>query len=249
MRARDWAASLGLVATLLGLWWLLADSGWVSPAFLPTPGATALSLGEGLDAGLLGATWATAWHVLQGWLPASAAGVVLGAAIALATPLRPWLQPTLEFLRPLPAAALLPLAIALLGPSTSAMLLVIALGAFWPMLLATLQGIEAVEPRLLDVARCLRLSRGAWLAKIALPHAAPDLLAGLRLAFSASLIVCILGEMLNTQEGLGLSILLAARAYRASELFACLLLIGLIGLAGQGLMGLIEHRLLRHRRG
>jgi sulfonate transport system permease protein len=248
MKARDGASSLAGVAALLGLWWLASRSGWFSAAFLPSPEATAASLAEGLRGDLLGAALATAGHVLQGWAPAAAAGIALGAAITQAPALQPWLSSTLEFVRPLPVAALMPLALALYGVSLAAMLFVITFAAFWPALLATVQGVRAVEPGLLDVARCLRLSRLALLAKIALPSALPDILTGVRVGFGASLIACILGEMLTTRDGLGLSILLAARAYRASELFACLLLISLTGLAGHSLLVLAERRLLRHRR-
>src|SRR5690606_30166898 len=112
----------------------------------------------------------------------------------------------------------------------------------------TLQSARTVEPGLLELARCLRLSRLATLGKITLPYALPDLLTGLRVGFGSSLIACILREMLTTTEGLGLSIVLPARAYRASELFACLVLIGVVALAGQSLLVLAERTLLRQRR-
>jgi sulfonate transport system permease protein len=249
MKPADWAASLGVLASLLGLWWLASLSGWFSPAFLPAPTDTAASLAAGLREGLLGAALATAGHTLQGWAPASAAGIALAAAIMLAPALHPWLSSTLEFVRPLPVSALMPLALAVFGVSPTAMLVVITFSAFWPALLSTLQGIQAVEPGLHDVARCLRLSRVSLLAKIALPHAVPDILTGLRVGYGSALITCILGEMLTTSEGVGLSVLLAARAYRASELFACLLLISLIAVSGQALLVMVERLLLRHRRG
>ena len=243
-----WPASLGLLTALLALWWAIGRAGWVSPAFLPTPEATALSLIDGLRGDLLHAALNTIGRLLLGWLLAAGAGVVLGAAIASSSALRPWVQPTLEFLRPLPASAVMPLAIALYGLSPAMVLAVIAFGAIWPTLLATVHGVSSVEPRLIDVARCLRLSRPAFLWKMGLPHAAPDILAGLRLSLTVSLLVCTLGEMLATQDGLGLTILLAARAYRASELFACLVLLSLIGLAGHALLVLAERGLLRGRR-
>ena len=248
-RPSTWPASLALLAALLVVWWAISHAGWLSPAFLPTPEATAASLAEGVRGDLLSASLSTAVRVLQGWLLASMAGVALGAAIAGSPTLRPWVQPTLEFLRPLPASAVMPLAIALYGLSPAMVLFVIAFGALWPTLLATVHGITAIEPRLVDVARCLRLSRVAFLWKMGLPHAAPDIVAGLRLSLTVSLIVGTLGEMLASQEGLGLAILLAARAYRASELFACLVLLSLIGLAGHALLVLAERWLLRGRAG
>jgi sulfonate transport system permease protein len=248
-RPSTWPASLALLAALLVVWWAISHAGWLSPAFLPTPEATAASLAEGVRGALLRASLSTAVRVLQGWLLSSLAGVALGAAIAGSPTLRPWVQPTLEFLRPLPASAVMPLAIALYGLSPAMVLFVIAFGALWPTLLATVHGITAIEPRLIDVARCLRLSRVAFLWKMGLPHAAPDIVAGLRLSLTVSLIVGTLGEMLASQEGLGLAILLAARAYRASELFACLVLLSLIGLAGHALLVLAERWLLRGRAG
>ena len=248
-RPSTWPASLALLAALLVVWWAISHAGWLSPAFLPTPEATAASLAEGVRGDLLRASLSTAVRVLQGWLLASLAGVALGAAIAGSPTLRPWIQPTLEFLRPLPASAVMPLAIALYGLSPAMVLFVIAFGALWPTLLGTVHGITAIEPRLVDVARCLRLSRVAFLWKMGLPHAAPDIVAGLRLSLTVSLIVGTLGEMLASQEGLGLAILLAARAYRASELFACLVLLSLIGLAGHALLVLAERWLLRGRAG
>ncbi|HSX92469.1 MAG TPA: ABC transporter permease [Hydrogenophaga sp.] len=248
-RPSTWPASLALLAALLVVWWAISHAGWLSPAFLPTPEATAASLAEGVRGDLLRASLSTAVRVLQGWLLASLAGVALGAAIAGSATLRPWVQPTLEFLRPLPASAVMPLAIALYGLSPAMVLFVIAFGALWPTLLGTVHGITAIEPRLVDVARCLRLSRVAFLWKMGLPHAAPDIVAGLRLSLTVSLIVGTLGEMLASQEGLGLAILLAARAYRASELFACLVLLSLIGLAGHALLVLAERWLLRGRAG
>ena len=75
----------------------------------------------------------------------------------------------LEFVRPLPASALLPLAIAIFGLSPAMVLAVVAFGAMWPVLLGTIHGLVAVEPRLQEVARCLYLSRAAYVWKWGAP--------------------------------------------------------------------------------
>ena len=112
------AGSLALLAAVLALWWMASHGGWISRVFLPTPEATFDSLREGLSQGELAAfTAATTWRMVLGWLLASAAGVALGVAIGLSATVRGWLQPMLEFVRPLPASALLPLAIAIFGLS------------------------------------------------------------------------------------------------------------------------------------
>ena len=213
--------------------------------FLPTPEATAASLAEGLRGDLLGYTLATVGRMLEGWLLASVFGVVLGAAIGVSPSVRAWVQPTLEFIRPLPASALLPLAISIFGLNPGMVLFVVAFGAMWPVLLATVHGFAAVEPRLSEVARCLQLPRAAFVCKIGLPNALPDILAGMRLSMTISLIVAVVGEMIASQSGLGQAILLAARSFRASELFAGIALLGLIGFASNALLAFAEKRLLR----
>jgi sulfonate transport system permease protein len=240
------AASLALLAAVLVLWWAASHGGWISRVFLPTPEATLASLHEGLSRGELAAfTAATAWRMVQGWLLASVAGVALGVFIGQSATARAWLQPMLEFIRPLPASALLPLAIAIFGLSPTMVLSVVAFGAMWPVLLGTIHGLTSVQPRLQEVARCLGLSRTANVCKIGLPNALPDILAGMRLALTVALIVSVVGEMIASQPGLGQAILLAARAFRASELFAGIVLLGLIGLASNFLLALAERRLLR----
>lgn len=246
-----WLPSAAVFAALLACWWLASNAGWVSRVFLPTPEATLLSLAEGLNltgsgnGELLAFTQATVARMLQGWLLASLIGVALGALIGTSAAARAWLQPTLEFVRPLPASALLPLAISIFGLSPKMVLSVVAFGAMWPVLLATVHGFAAVEPRLKEVAACLQLSRSAFVWKVGLPNAMPDILAGMRLSMTVSLIVAVVGEMIASQPGLGQAILLAARSFRASELFAGIVLLGLIGFASNALLALAEKKLLK----
>ena len=245
----DTLASLATLAALLGLWWLAAHRGWVSKVFLPTPEAAWASLADGLAGGELAAyTAATLGRMLLGWGLAALLGVALGALIGSSASARAWLQPMLEFLRPLPASAVMPLAITLFGLSGGMVLAVVAFGAMWPVLLATLHGLASVHPRLTEVAAALQLTRTETLLKIGLPQALPDILAALRLALTVSLIVSVVGEMIASQPGLGQAILLAARAFRASELFAGIVLLGAIGFASNALLALAERRLLRWQR-
>ena len=242
---RDAALSLAVAAAIVGVWWLVAVQGWVSRAFLPSPTAAARTLLEGLQTGPLAAfTLATLGRMAIGWLLASLLGVLLGALGGCSIVARNWLAPTLEFLRPLPASALIPIAVAVFGLSPGMVLTVVAVGAMWPVLLATVHGVSAIHPRLEEVARALQLGRAAFLWKIALPHALPDILAGMRLALTVSLIVSVVGEMVASQSGLGQAILLAARSYQSDELFAGVILLGLIGFGSNGLLAVSERRLL-----
>ena len=243
---RSWIDPALVLLALLVLWWASSHGDWISRVFLPTPEATLDSLREGLVTGdLLAYSGATVSRMLQGWLLASSIGVGLGAVIGISATARIYLQPTLEFMRPLPASALLPLAISLFGLSPNMVLSVVAFGAMWPVLLATVHGFAAVEPRLQEVAQCLQLSRRNFVWKVGLPNALPDILAGMRLSLTVSLIVAVVGEMIASQEGLGQAILLAARSFRASELFAGIVLLGLIGFASNALLAKLERRFLK----
>jgi ABC-type nitrate/sulfonate/bicarbonate transport system permease component len=160
---------------------------------------------------------------------------------------RSYVAPSLEFLRPLPASAVIPVAIAIFGYSSAMALGVIGFGAVWPMLLATMHGFGAVEPRLKEVARALGLSGFETAIKISLPSATPDILAGLRLGLTVALILAVVCEMIAGLDGLGQWVLLAARAYRSADLFAGVILLGAVGVVANALLSLIEARALRWR--
>jgi ABC-type nitrate/sulfonate/bicarbonate transport system permease component len=142
----------------------------------------------------------------------------------------------------------MPLAIAIFGLGGGMVLFVVAFGAMWPVLLATVHGFAHVHPRLREVADALQLARTAYILKIALPSALPDILAGMRLSMTVSLIVAVVGEMIASQPGLGQSILLAARSFRADELFAGITLLGAVGFASNALLALLEQHLLKWQR-
>jgi len=241
--------SFAVAAAFVALWQLVASWRLVSPVFLPGPDRAWTALVRGFSGGDLMAKLAgTLEHMVLGWLAASVAGIVLGALIGSSRAMRVYLAPTLEFLRPLPASAVIPVAIALFGLTEGMALAVIAFGSLWPMLLATIHGFSAVEPRLYEVARSLHMSRLAVIFKIALPSASPDILAGMRLSLTVALILAVVCEMLAGLDGLGHWVLLSARSFRSADLFAGVMLLGAIGyLTAQG-MAAAERHLLRWRR-
>ncbi|MFT4001517.1 MAG: ABC transporter permease [Rhizobium sp.] len=252
MMARLFSLVCGLLlaAALVGLWQWVADHRLVSPVFLPGPDRAWAALIKGFSTGdLMEKLLATIERMFWGWLVASLVGIVLGAAIGISASLRDFLGPTLEFLRPLPASAIIPVAIALLGLSDGMVLSVIVFGALWPVLLSTIHGFASVEPTLYEVGRALGLSRGATIVKIALPSASPDILGGMRLGLTVALIVAIVCEMLAGRDGLGNWILLAARAFRAPDLYAGVILLAALGCLTSFALAGVEARLLRwHRR-
>jgi ABC-type nitrate/sulfonate/bicarbonate transport system permease component len=247
-RALWFLSSLCVSIALITLWQSIADARLISPAFLPGPDRAWAALVEGMLQGdLLHKLFSTVERMIYGWLLASIIGIALGAIIGISPVARAYLLPTLEMIRPLPASAVIPVAISFFGLSDGMVLAVISFGALWPMLLSTTHGFIAVEPRLYEVARALGLNRWDIIRKIALPSALPDILAGLRIGLTISLILAVVGEMLSSSNGLGQWILFAGRSFRAADLFAGIILLGLIGFISAALLGAAERYLLRWR--
>ena len=153
-------AALGFALSLLVAWQFLADAHLISPIFFPSPLRALAVLQRRLADGSL---WlpleATSLRMIVGWLLASVIGIVLGAAIGTSRVARELLDPTLEFIRPLPASAIIPVAILFLGLSNEMSVTVIAFGAIWPVLLASVHGFSSLSPELINVSQVLGFGR------------------------------------------------------------------------------------------
>lgn len=247
-RAVTALAAAAFALALVGVWQVLADARVLSPIFFPSParavGVLVARLADGSIWLPLGATVA---RMMVGWLLACLAGIVLGAAIASSRLARDLLQPTLEFLRPLPASAVIPVAVLFLGLSNAMALAVIAFGAIWPVLLASVHGFSSVPRELRNVAEVLGFTRRRYLRTIALPSAAPDILSGVRVSLAIALILAVVTEMQASLAGLGWEIFYAQRVYRSDDLYAGLIVLGAMGFAANHLLQRIERRALPWR--
>ena len=242
------AASLTIGVVFVLLWGYVADTRMISPVILPGPGRVWNSIVSGLSYGELSSQFVgTVERMLYGWLLASLVGIAVGSTIGISATARAYLSPMLEFLRPLPASAIIPVAIALLGLSDQMVLAVIAFGALWPMLLSTIHGFESVDPCLYEVGQLLRMSKLTFAWKIALPNAMPDILSGMRLGLTIALVLAVVGEMLASRDGLGQWILLSARSFRSADLWAGVVLLGLIGYLSAIALSAVESHVLRWR--
>ena len=235
-------------AALLLSWQILAGAGVISQIFFPSPSRT---LGELYAQVVDGALWqplgATALRMTYGWVAASLLGVVLGAVIGSSRAARDFLEPILEFMRPLPASAIIPVAILFLGLSNEMATAVIAFGAIWPVLLASVHGFASIEPQLVEVAQALRLSRWEFLRTVAVPGALPNVLAGARVSLAIALILAVVTECKPPSRGsartsCSRSVLSAARSCTAG-----IVALGVLGFAANQLLLLAERRALAWR--
>lgn len=246
--ALAWLGSAAVMLAIIGLWQLAADAGLISPVFFPGPDRSFGALWEQMAGGEF-------WHAFVetfrrmalGFVTASLVGVAAGAAIGLWAGLRGYVEPTLELIRPLPASAVIPVFVLLLGLNERMIVAVIAFASLWPVLLGTVHGFKTIEPRLVEVSRMLHLSRLELIWKIALPNAMPDIFAGLRLALTISLILAVVTEMLSGTTGLGHNINLAARSFRSADLYAGIIVLGAVGYVTNVTLERAERYLLRWR--
>jgi sulfonate transport system permease protein len=124
---------------------------------------------------------------------------------------------------------------------------VIAFGALWPVLLGSYHGFRSVEPQLAEMAAAMRMRATAFLWKVALPSALPDIFAGIRVSLAIALILAVVTEMQAAQSGLGFNILMAQRSFRSPELYAGIIVLGVLGLLANQTLIMAERRLLRWR--
>lgn len=247
-RALGYVSSIIATMILVGLWQLAADARLVSPIFLPGPDRAWAALVRGISNGnLVDQLLVTIRRMAIGWLLASLLAIVAGALIGISKTVSAYVSPTLEFIRPLPASAMVPVAVAMFGLTEGMVLFIIIFGSVWPVLLSTVEGFRTVEPRLMEVSRILKLGYAETIWKILLPSAMPDILAGMRVGLSVALILTVVGEMLASKNGLGQYILLASRGFQTADLYAGIILLGLVGLVSGLLLASLDSYLLRWR--
>jgi ABC-type nitrate/sulfonate/bicarbonate transport system permease component len=188
-------------------------------------------------------------RLLSGWLIAVFAGVLLGYAIGRVRAVGDFLDPIVQFARAIPPPALIPLSIVLLGIGDAMKVALIAFGVVWPILLNTIDGVRSVEPQQLETARVFHLSRIRQITRIILPAASPKIFAGLRISLSIAVILMVVSEMVAATEGIGFFVLQAQRSFRILDMWAGILLLGVLGYGLNAALLGVEARVLRWHRG
>jgi ABC-type nitrate/sulfonate/bicarbonate transport system permease component len=239
--------SLAFAVALIAAWQFVAESRIVSPVFFPAPSLAFEVLGVRFaDGSIWPSIGATSLRMLFGWAFASLLGLVVGAAIGSSAMARDYLEPTLEFLRPLPASAVIPVAILFLGLSNEMSISVIAFGAIWPCCCRASR-LRLFAGQAKGGLGRARLNRIEFLRKIAFPAALPDILSGVRVSLAICLILAVVTEMQASLPGLGRDIFLAQRNFRSADLYAGLIILGSIGFIANHVLLQFERRLLKWR--
>lgn len=188
-------------------------------------------------------------RLLAGYGLAALLGVALGVALGMSRVLRTAADPVVQFLRALPAPAIIPFAMLVLGAGDAAKVLVILLGSLWPILLNTVDGVRGVPEELRDMARAYQIPPGARLLHITLPAAAPRIFAGLRTSLGIAIILMVVSEMVASTNGIGYFVMQSQRTFEIAAMWGGVVLLGLLGLALSWVFVRVEGRVLRWHRG
>lgn len=158
-----------------------------------------------------------------------ALGTILGLVLGYYRGLDPWVRPLIEFGRVLPAPAILPAALIVLGPTSQMRVSIIAFGCFFPVLLNAIDGARRVDELMIDTARAFGLTSRQILRRVLLPAAVPQILAGVRIALGIALIMMVISELIATSAGIGVLLFQSQRLFRIADTYAVVLLLGFIG--------------------
>ncbi len=233
------------VALLVGLWWLASSQGWVKPLFLPGPDRVVESLGTLTTAGFADSTlWehtlASLFRVGTAFGLAVALAIPVGLLMSIHDPIRGVLDPLIEFYRPLPPLAYLPLVIIWLGIGEASKVVLIFLAVFAPVCLNTRAGVNAVPREQLLAASSLGASRWQLIRHVALPAALPQILTGLRVGIGFGWTTLVAAEMVAAESGLGFLVLNAKDFLATDIVIAGICVIGVIAYAFDLLMRRVE---------
>lgn len=244
---RRGSALLGLagLAGLLLLVELMPRLGLVSDRYLPPTSRIAVALGDEVSTDVFWFALSdtlTAWGV--GLLIATVTGVTAGIVIGMVPLLRTATASTIEFLRPIPSVALIPLAVLLYGSDLRSTLLLVVYAAFWQVMIQVIAGVQDVDPVAAETARSYRFGRWVRIRYLLWPTALPYLFTGVRLAAAVALVLAVTAELVIGAPGLGAQIAVAQTSNAVPALYALIVVTGLLGVVINLLARAAERRLL-----
>lgn len=240
-------AKLVAIGLLLALWQLLTATGALSTTAFPTMSSTIRALADQVGTG---ECWATIGQTVEGWAVGLAVGgiaaIALGAGIGLSRFAYRSAIPVIEFLKTVPAVAILPLAIVVLGTRLPMKLMLVSYGVFFPLVIQVVYGVRALDPTVADTASSLQVRGLRRFFVVVLPSAAPFIATGLRIGAATALVLEVVAELIGGAPGLGQRILTAENAGPTAFpiMYAFIVLTGLLGIFLTGAFAMAERRVL-----
>lgn len=233
---------------LLALWQALASAGLISTVFLPAP----IAIGRALvQLAVSGELWkhlgASLWRLAIGWSLGTVCGIAVGFLVGVSSWARSPGMAVVSALFPIPKIALVPLFIIWFGIGEGSKIATLGFGVFFPTVINTAAGVDALPRGLVRMGQAFGLSRAAILWRIVLPGALPSILAGFRVTSSIAIILLVAAEMIGAERGIGAFVLQAGNLYDTDNLLAGIVVLSALGLTVAWVLGLLERWLLRWR--
>ena len=241
--------SLTTATVLIALWFLVTESGWVKPLFLPSPLAVwdkfVLALTEGVSNSTLWQhTLASIGRVFGAFALALVTAVPIGVLMGVNRFVRGLFDPIIEFYRPLPPLAYLPLVIIWLGIGEFPKVFLIYLAIFAPMAIAARAGVRSVSTEQIHAAYAMGATRGQVISQVIMKAALPEIFTGMRIGIGVGWTTLVAAEMVAANRGLGFMVLNAAENLESDTVIMGILIIGVFAFAFDLLIRYLEKVLI-----
>ena len=240
---RAWLGLLLPAAVLLTLE-AVARAGWIAPNLLPPPTEVLRTLWSLGPQALAGHILASSARVALGFAAGAALGIAAGVAAGLSQRARQLLDPSFQALRAIPSLAWVPLLLLWLGIDEAPKLVLIAIGAFFPVYMGVASGFRDVDRKLVEVARLYGLGGVALVRRVLLPAALPSVLTGLRNGLSLAWMFMVAAELIAATNGLGYLLTDGRETGRADIVFVAIGLLAVLGKLSDSLLRIIERHAL-----
>ncbi|MEK9596201.1 MAG: ABC transporter permease subunit [Rhodospirillaceae bacterium] len=241
--------SISTIVLLLGLWWLLTAIGVVEPLFVPAPQTIVLKFIEVVEIGFTGTpliqhVGISTARVFSAFLLACAIGIPLGLAMGMNSVARGIFDPPIEFYRPIPPLAYLPLMIIWFGIGEISKVLLIFLSVFAPVALGARAGVRSATIEQIHAAYSFGASRWQVLSQIIFPAAMPEILTAMRIGIGFGWTTLVAAEMVAATNGLGYMVLSASQFLQTPTVIMGIIIIAAIAYAFDMLMRYVEYLLV-----
>lgn len=248
-RLQTIAIALIIPVFVIVYWFVSAKTGTLNTHLIAGPSqvwsrACKMAADGSLQRNILASTG----RVLKGFAIGSVLGLVIGALDGLIPIIHKLLAALIALLRPIPPISLIPFFILWMGIGEASKLTIIAIGAFWSVLLNTIQGFQDTDPKLLEVAEVFGKNKFVTFFSIILPSAVPSIFTGLRLGISHAWTAVVTAEMIAASAGVGYMIQYARELSQPDLLLLGIICIGIIGLIIDLIMTLIQKKIVYWRK-
>jgi sulfonate transport system permease protein len=221
--------------------------GWIASHLLPPPSEVLNTLWWLLGQGLVGHVAVSSLRVAAGFTVGGGLALAIGALVGLSRRSEQFLDPSFQALRAIPSLAWVPLLLLWLGIDEAPKIVLIAIGAFFPVYMGVASGFRDVDRKLVEVARLAGLSSMALARRVLLPAAMPAVLTGLRNGLSLAWMFMVAAELIAASKGLGYLLTDGRETGRADIVLAAIALLALLGKLSDTLMKRLERHLLSWR--